>query len=82
MASKEDLQTWVREALSAHGGRASIVEVAQHIWTHNEMALRESGDLLFTWQYDMRWAANVLRRNGVMKAVGLSSRGIWELSHR
>jgi hypothetical protein len=79
MATKHDLQDWVRNALQATGGKASLVEVAKHIWQNHEADLKISGDLLFTWQYDMRWAANVLRHQG-MKSVEVSPRGIWELA--
>jgi len=80
MATKHDLQDWVQDALSANGGRATLVEVAKHIWKNREHELRGAGDLFFTWQYDMRWAANVLRRQGVMKAAEVSPQGIWELA--
>ncbi len=66
MADKSDLKTWVVDALEATGGTSTIVEVARHIWDHHEQELRRSGDLFFTWQYDMRWAATALRKEGKM----------------
>jgi hypothetical protein len=80
MADKLDLDTWVREAIHEQGNRASLVAVAQHIWANHEVDLRSSGDLFFTWQYDMRWAANRLRRRGIMKPVEMSPSGVWELT--
>lgn len=80
MATKHDLQDWVRDALRDNGGKARLVEVAKFIWRHHEAQLKVSGDLLYTWQYDMRWAANVLRRKGVMKPVAASPTGVWELA--
>lgn len=80
MAEKSDLDTWVRDALRNGGGRASLVDVAKYIWKNHEADLRTSGDLFYTWQYDMRWAANRLRRRGTMKAVSVSPSGIWELT--
>ena len=79
MAEKADLDGWVRDALSSSGGKASLVQVAKHIWIRHETDLRGSGDLFYTWQYDMRWAANRLRRRGIMKPVISSPSGIWEL---
>jgi len=35
-------------------GETSIVRIAKHIWDCHEADLRASGDLFFTWQYDMR----------------------------
>ncbi len=80
MAHKTDLDDWVRIAIEASGGSASIVDVAKHIWTNHQRDLERSGNLLFTWQYDMRWAANRLRRRGVMKNVNASPSGTWELA--
>ena len=64
MATKHDLPNWILEALRDLGGRATIVEVAKHIWTHREGELKDSGDLFYTWQYDMRWGAQMLRKKG------------------
>ena len=80
MAIKKDLSPWVARALKELGGRGTIVGVAKIIWREHEPELRKSGDLFFTWQYDMRWAANKLRRSGDIKPVENSPRGIWELS--
>ena len=66
MADKSDLKDWVVEALRAAGGSSSLIEVAKHIWANHEDELRHSGDLFYKWQYDMRWAATVLRNEGVM----------------
>jgi hypothetical protein len=80
MASKLHLEGWVQEALRAHGGQASLIEVAKHIWANHESELKRSGDLLYTWQYDMRWAATNLRKKKVIKASEISPRGLWELA--
>jgi len=52
MSKREDLKPWVIDALRAHGGRATIIEVCQHIWEHHEGELKSSEDLFYTWQYD------------------------------
>lgn len=80
MATKEDLQDWVAEAIRSLGGSARLVEVAKHIWNIHESDLRSSGNLFFTWQYDMRWAANQLRRKHLLKAADISPTGVWELA--
>ena len=64
MASKQDLAIWVEEALTELGGQGNVVEVAQVIWRRHELDLRGSGDLFYTWQYDMRWAADKMRKEG------------------
>ncbi|GAA0298360.1 hypothetical protein GCM10009128_16470 [Psychrosphaera haliotis] len=80
MATKEDLPGWVEAALKHHGGRARLIDVAKYIWKHYESDLRASGDLFYKWQYDMRWAANQLRRTGIMESTDVSPTGVWELA--
>lgn len=80
MASKENLREWIIEALKANKGRASIVQVCKYVWDKYQNELRESGDLFFTWQYDIRWASDYLRRTGIIRSAELSPRGIWELA--
>jgi hypothetical protein len=76
-ATKENLKAWVVEALRARGGRAHLVDVAKHIWKHHRTDLEDSGDLFYRWQYDMRWAANILRNEGVLLGVEDLPRGYW-----
>ena len=80
MVKKSDLDDWVHDALSELGGHGTIVDVCKHIWKHHERELRDSGELFYTWQYDMRWAADHLRGAEIMKPATASPRGIWELS--
>ena len=79
MATKQDLQDWVLEAVKAEGGSAGPVAVARQIWQQHEHDLRQSGDLFYTWQYDMRWAAQVLRDGGKLAKVDGSRAGTWNL---
>jgi hypothetical protein len=80
VATKSDLAGWLRKALVECGGRASIVDVCKKVWSDHEEELRTSGDLFFTWQYDIRWTAHRLRKNGVMNSIEASQAGIWELA--
>ncbi len=80
MSKREDLKTWVIDALRARGGSATLIEVCQHIWEHHEGELKSSGNLFYTWQYDMRWAAQTLRDNGTLRSVHGSRSRLWELA--
>jgi hypothetical protein len=80
--TKEGLRDWVFRALTDNGGRATLVEVCREIWKTHENDLRDSGDLFYTWQYDVRWAATELRKTGIMRESHDSPRGVWELSQR
>ena len=79
MATKHDLQDWVLEAVKAEGGSASLVAVARQLWQRHEQDLRQSGDLFYTWQYDMRWAAQALRDTGRLAKMDGSRSGTWDL---
>ena len=80
MANKNDLKSWVIQALMAQSGSAHIAQVAKHIWDHHDAELRASGDLFYTWQYDMRWAADQLRAENRLKPKPRGDRGPWRLS--
>ena len=78
--SKTDFPGLVVEALREHDGACDLALVAKYIWDNYEAELRASGRIFYTWQYDARWAADKLRRRGIMKAAKESPRGIWELA--
>ena len=82
MTLKKDgtLAQWIVEALEAHEGSAGIVAICKHIWKHHESDLRESGDEFYTWQYDMRWAGNRLRSEGVLQPKPPGDQGPWCLA--
>lgn len=56
------------------------MRVAEYIWANHELELRDSGDFFYTWQYDLRWVAKVLRDEGVLKPIVERQAGIWRLS--
>jgi hypothetical protein len=78
--SRESLMPLVVEALRANGGSARVVDVCRYIWDHYESDLKASADLLYTWQYDVRWAAHKLRKTGKLKAVHNERTHPWELA--
>lgn len=79
MKLKGDLCNWLVDALKVHNGSASIIDICKHVWERHERELRDSGDSFYSWQYDIRWSADYLRKTGVLRAAKLSPRGIWEL---
>lgn len=81
MANGRKLMTdWVEEALREMGGSATILDICKHVWRHHEQDIREEGDLLYKWQYEIRWSGDLLRRDGVLRPAEASERGAWELS--
>lgn len=79
-ATRHDLQEWLVDALEAHGGSATIVQVCEHVWANHEGDLRAAGDLFFTWQYDIRWAATKLRKRGIVGPPDAAPSGTWILA--
>ena len=64
MVTGNHLRAWIIEALEELGGEARQIDVAKVVWRRHENDLRESGDLFYRWQYDLRWAATSLRKDG------------------
>ena len=80
MATKKNFEEWVIEALEALGGSASIVDICKHIWRFHGSEIESSGDLFYTWQYDMRWAGDRLRKSSVLQPKPRGDRGPWRLA--
>ena len=76
-AGRPSLTAWLLESLRAHGGAASLIQVARDIQHRHEDELRRSGDLYFTWQHDLRRVAASLRDEG---RLAPSSDGVWRLA--
>jgi hypothetical protein len=79
MVDRDDLKPWIVEALKELGGSATLLNVVKKVCEKHQKELRNSGDLFFTWQYDIRWTATSLARKKKMKAVKNSPSGVWEL---
>ena len=61
---------WVEEAVRDCGGIGTIPEVAEKLWQKHSGDIIDEGDLLWTWQYEMRWSARSLRQAKRLKLVG------------
>ena len=77
MNIREEIQPWIVSAIKENGGRATITQVARHIWQRHEHELRSSDEIFFNWQYEMRWGTRNLRRSGDMKPADPAEKGIW-----
>ena len=80
MPSKDDLKWWIVDALKAYGGKAFIIDVAEHIWTNHSKELETNRNLFFRWQYVMRWAALELRKDKIM--TNNKPQDPWELTEK
>ncbi len=80
MKTRKDLCDWIVEALKNLEGKAQITKVREHIWEHHKEDLINSGNLHFTWNDDIFWAATQLRSKGVLKNAKATSKNVWELA--
>jgi len=80
MINRETMMPWIIDCLKSRGGSGWPKEVAKHVWENHELEIKTSGDILYTWQYDLRWAAQKLRDEGTLKAVDGRNDLPWELS--
>ena len=79
MTDRRIFEPWILEAIKEHNGKARVWEVAKHIWDNHESQIRARGNTLYTWQYDVRWAAEKMRKAGVLKEYEHKDRGYWLL---
>jgi hypothetical protein len=77
--TRDELPKLIEESLKRLGGAAPLVEVAKDIWKHHEAQLIASGDLFYTWQYDMRWAAQRLRDAHKLAYAKKDRQQVWQL---
>lgn len=80
MFTREDLKPLIIKALTSFGGKGRVLQVCKYIWDNHEAEIKSSGDLLYKWQYDVRWAAQELRDAGVLKPMHGSRSKPWELA--
>ncbi|RUS67182.1 hypothetical protein CUZ56_01123 [Saezia sanguinis] len=80
MITRTDFKPWILEALQSLGCKGYPKDVAKYIWEKKKHILQNSGDILYTWQYDTRWAALALRKEGKLKAVDGRKDLPWEIA--
>lgn len=75
------MMDWLCDELAIIGGEATILYLAKEIWAKHGDEIQASGKFLYTWQYDMRWAAHELRKAGRMAPASSTPRGTWALKN-
>lgn len=80
MATREDMQSWIIACLKSRGGSGWPREVSKYVWENYKSEIQASENLLYTWQYDIRWAAQKLRNSGILKSVNGRKDLPWELA--
>lgn len=75
--NRASLPPIIVDALVAAGGFARMRDIAKYIWENYEQELRASGEFFYIWQYDLRWAGDLLVRSGRIKKG--PPNGVWHL---
>ncbi|MCU0104998.1 hypothetical protein N7603_04945 [Acholeplasma vituli] len=88
--SREDLNRILILLLKELDGSGTIIEICRLFWKKYGHNISQNEDIFYTWQYDIRWSASVLREQGILKlssrsnhvvdSVKYSPFGVWELS--
>ncbi len=76
---KKDMVWILVDALKFLKGKGTIVQVSKVIWENYNKELKSSGDIFYTWQYDIRWARHKLQKEGRLDTHMVNGRSIWEL---
>lgn len=85
---RDDMPDILYDIILQMGGKARMIDIFKKFWQDYEEELKKSGDLFYTWNYDIRWAATKLRKTGRMKQAkerentygqDISSKGTWEI---
>ena len=77
--TKTDLPDLLYKTIKNLGGKATTINIFKEFYKLYENDLKNSGDLFYTWNYDIRWAATELRKTKRMKLASDTSKGIWEI---
>jgi hypothetical protein len=81
MAKGRKMMTeWVIEALQKLDGKGTISAISELVWEEHKADIRAGRELLHEWQYELRWAGDILRKNGMLKPASKTPRGVWSLS--
>jgi len=80
MIKRKDLTCILEEALVSLGGEGKIVEICEYIWSKYKDDLFASGDIFYTWQYDLRMSAKeTLKAKGKVITLKDGKKSIWKL---
>lgn len=76
--NRMDLAPFILEALEVNGGSATIPQIGRYVWETYRRELEGAGDFFYVWQYELRWAGDLLVRQKRIKKGPPS--GTWHLN--
>ncbi len=81
--TRDTIKTWTEHALKNLGGTSHYKSVAKELWKLYGIKLK-GDERFYTWQYDMRWAAQELRDEGKLNNSHTADipKGYWSLTEK
>jgi len=76
---KHDFKAWVAEALRGANGSATLAQLNKAVWLRHGSSFVVDDELLYSWQYETKRAAEQLRKEGAVLPANESPRGVWTL---
>ncbi len=86
---RNDLPDLLYSTIKDLGGKASMMDIFRKFWEDYASKIPHNEDMFYTWNYDIRWAATKLRKEGRMKPATSkekpkeltqeSPKGFWEI---
>lgn len=86
--TRKDLPDILYQLIKELGESATMMTIFRKFWKDHKSELNENDDFFYTWNYDIRWAATKLRKEGRMKnasrqenthGLNASPNGVWEI---
>jgi len=74
---RSDFKPLIIAALQSKGGTASVQQVTKYIWDNHRTQI-ENDPIAYSWQYDVRWAGQALKHDGIIE-LSKPRRGFWSL---
>jgi hypothetical protein len=56
--NRNTMTVWVIEALQELGGSDKLINILKKVWEKHGEEITASGDMFYTWQYEIRWAGD------------------------
>ena len=79
--TRDTLKEYILEALELKGPQTPN-QVSKWVWNNHSSDLRKSGDLLYSWQYDLRWAIQRLKGDDLAAIDSSHKPSIWSITAR
>ena len=79
MKNNTPMENMLIDALKHFKGPTLILDVSKYIWNKYEDDIRKSDEMLYKWQYKLRWAATMLHQKGTITMDKKGTYGLWAI---